>query len=212
MFDRTLNTPLPLSQWWAKNLQQICFTDTCMVHVFFWKKLFQSFWANRNIIIKKKLKPSYLVEVIKTNRIIDIICCIYTRCFTIKTPEMGVPTMPRNKCLDDMVLCQVQINLVLCRGEYFDWAMLFASKYMNEKVKFFFTEVLNIFLNFILNKISLWCDNKDRHRVNENIKSLIKSRNFAFNNLMWLINYIIMLQWNYSRKNWSRFFRIKTLS
>lgn len=68
---------------------------------------------------------------------------------------MGVPTMPRNKCLDDMVLCQVQINLVLCRGEYFDWAMLFASKYMNEKVKFFFTEVLNIFLNFILNKISL---------------------------------------------------------
>lgn len=53
---------------------------------------------------------------------------------------MGVPTMPRNKCLDDMVLCQVQINLVLCRGEYFDWAMLFASKYMNEKVKFFSTE------------------------------------------------------------------------
>ena len=70
-----------------------------------------------------------------------------------------------------------KINLVLRRSEYFDWVMLFAGKYMSEKVKFFFMEEFSI-SSSILFQTRLHPD----VIIKTEIKSLIKSRKFVFKN------------------------------
>ena len=50
---------------------------------------------------------------------------------------------------------------------------------MNEQVKLFNKTLLNIFHNFIPNKIIL-CDDKDPPWMNDKIKKLIKRKNWLF--------------------------------
>ena len=50
---------------------------------------------------------------------------------------------------------------------------------MHEQVELFNKTLLNIFHNFIPNKILL-CDDKDHPRMNDEIKNLIKRRNWLF--------------------------------
>ena len=57
--------------------------------------------------------------------------------------------------------------------EIFDWSHLFSGKNVHEQVELFNKTLLNIFHNFIPNKIIL-CDDKDLPWMNDEIKNLIK--------------------------------------
>ena len=63
--------------------------------------------------------------------------------------------------------------------EIFDWPSLFSGKNVHEQVELFNKTLLNIFHNFIPNKIIL-CDDKDPPWINGEIKNLIKRKNWLF--------------------------------
>ena len=63
--------------------------------------------------------------------------------------------------------------------EMFDWSYLFSGKNVHEQVELFNKMLLNIFQNFISNKIVL-CDGKDPPWMNDKIKNLIKRKNRLF--------------------------------
>ena len=62
--------------------------------------------------------------------------------------------------------------------EIFDWSYLFSGKNVHEQVGLFNKMLLNIFPNFIPNKIIL-CDDKDPPWMNDEIKKLIKRKKLA---------------------------------
>ena len=62
--------------------------------------------------------------------------------------------------------------------EIFDWSYLFSGKNVHEQVGLFNKTLLNIFPNFIPNKIIL-CDDKDPPWMNDEIKKLIKRKKLA---------------------------------
>ena len=62
--------------------------------------------------------------------------------------------------------------------EIFDWSYLFSGKIVHEQVGLFNKTLLNIFPNFIPNKIIL-CDDKDPPWMNDEIKKLIKRKKLA---------------------------------
>ena len=62
--------------------------------------------------------------------------------------------------------------------EIFDWSYLFSGKNVHEQVGLFNKTLLNIFPNFIPNKIIL-CDDKDPPWMNDEIKKLIKRKRLA---------------------------------
>ena len=68
------------------------------------------------------------------------------------------------------------INLVINR---FDWENLFDGKNVNEQVHLFNETILNIFRNFIPNKIKTFDDN-DPPWLNEQMKNLIRLKNKMF--------------------------------
>ena len=63
--------------------------------------------------------------------------------------------------------------------EIFDWFYIFSGKDVHEQVELFNKTLLNIFHNFIPNKIIL-CDDKDPPWMNDEIKNLIKRKNWLF--------------------------------
>ena len=63
--------------------------------------------------------------------------------------------------------------------EIFDWPSLFSGKNVHEQVELFNKTLLNIFHNFIPNKIIL-CDDKDPPWMNGEIENLIKRKNWLF--------------------------------
>ena len=64
--------------------------------------------------------------------------------------------------------------------EIFDWSYLFSGRNVHEPVELFNKTLLNIFHNFIPNKIIL-CDDKDPPWMNDEIKNLIKRKIGYFN-------------------------------
>ena len=66
-----------------------------------------------------------------------------------------------------------------CSIETFDWSYLYSGKNVHEQVEISNKTLLNIFHNFILNKIIL-CDDKDPPWMNDKIKDLIKRKNWLF--------------------------------
>ena len=63
--------------------------------------------------------------------------------------------------------------------EMFDWSYLFSGKNVHEQVELFNKTLINIFQNFISNKIIL-CDDKDPPWINGKIKNLIKRKSWLF--------------------------------
>ena len=63
--------------------------------------------------------------------------------------------------------------------EMFDWSYSFSGKNVHEQVELFNKTLLNIFQNFIPNKIIL-CGDKDPPWMNDKIKNLIKRKNWLF--------------------------------
>ena len=63
--------------------------------------------------------------------------------------------------------------------ESFDWSKLFSGKNVHEQVELFNKTLLNIFHNFIPNKIIL-CDDRDPPWMNDEIKKMIKRKNWLF--------------------------------
>ena len=63
--------------------------------------------------------------------------------------------------------------------ENFDWNKLFSSQDIHDQVNLFNTTILNIFRNFIPNKVIL-CDDKEPVWVNEEVRLLIKQKNLMF--------------------------------
>ena len=68
------------------------------------------------------------------------------------------------------------INLAIAR---FNWENLFIGKNVNEQVHLFNQTILNIFKNFIPNKVSIF-DDSDPPWINDQIKSLVKLKNEMF--------------------------------
>ena len=63
--------------------------------------------------------------------------------------------------------------------ESFDWSKLFSGKNVHEQVELFNKTLLNIFHNFIPNKIIV-CDDRDPPWMNDEIKKMIKRKNWLF--------------------------------
>ena len=63
--------------------------------------------------------------------------------------------------------------------EIFDWSYLFSGKNVHGQVELFNKTLINIFHNFIPNKIIL-CDDKDTPRMNDEVKNLIKRKTGYF--------------------------------
>ena len=63
--------------------------------------------------------------------------------------------------------------------EIFDWSYLFSGKNVHEQVELFNKTLLNFFHNFISSKTIL-CDDKDPPCMNDEIKNLIKRKNWLF--------------------------------
>ena len=59
--------------------------------------------------------------------------------------------------------------------ESFDWSKLFSGKNVHKQVKLFNKTLLNIFHNFIPNKIIV-CEDKDPPWMNGEIKKMIKRK------------------------------------
>ena len=69
-----------------------------------------------------------------------------------------------------------QINKAI---ENFDWNKLFSGQDIHDQVNLFNTTILNIFRNFIPNKVIL-CDDKEPAWVNEEVRLLIKQKKLMF--------------------------------
>ena len=63
--------------------------------------------------------------------------------------------------------------------ESFDWSKLFSGKNVHEQVELFNKTLLNIFHNFIPNKIIV-CDDRDPPWINDEIKKMIKGKKWLF--------------------------------
>ena len=72
-----------------------------------------------------------------------------------------------------------ETDSINCSIEIFGWSYLFSDKNVHEQAELFDKTLLNIFHNFIPNKISLRND-KDRPWMNDEIKTLIKRKNQLF--------------------------------
>ena len=70
---------------------------------------------------------------------------------------------------------KAQTDLINRAIDQFDWVNLFLDKNINEQVILFNRTILNIFHNFIPNKIIL-CDDRDPPWMNEKIKQLIRQK------------------------------------
>ena len=70
---------------------------------------------------------------------------------------------------------KAQTDLINRAIDQFDWVNLFLDKNINEQVILFNRTILNIFHNFIPNKIIL-CDDRDPPWMNEKIKQLIRKK------------------------------------
>ena len=70
---------------------------------------------------------------------------------------------------------KAQTDLINRAIDQFDWINLFLDKNINEQVILFNRTILNIFHNFIPNKIIL-CDDRDPPWMNEKIKQLIRKK------------------------------------
>ena len=71
---------------------------------------------------------------------------------------------------------KAQVNLINKAIENFDWNELFSGQNIHNQIKLFNTTILNIFRNFIPNKVIL-CDDKESPWVNDEIRLLIKQKN-----------------------------------
>ena len=60
----------------------------------------------------------------------------------------------------------------------FDWSKLFSGKNVHEQVELFNKTLLNIFQNFIPNKIIV-CDDRDPPWMDDEIKKMIKIKKLA---------------------------------
>ena len=74
---------------------------------------------------------------------------------------------------------KAQADLINRAIDRFDWVNLFLDKNINEQVLLFNRTILNIFHNFIPNKIIL-CDDRDPLWMNDRIKHLIKKKKAIF--------------------------------
>ena len=74
---------------------------------------------------------------------------------------------------------KAQFDLINKAIENFDWNKLFSGQYVHNQVNLFNTTILNIFRNFILNKVIL-CNDKEPPWVNEEVRLLIKQKNLMF--------------------------------
>ena len=74
---------------------------------------------------------------------------------------------------------KAQTDLINRAIDQFDWVDLFLDEHINEQVNLFNQTILNIFHNFISNKIIL-CDDRDPSWMNERIKRLIKKKKAMF--------------------------------
>ena len=72
-----------------------------------------------------------------------------------------------------------ETDSINCSIEIFDWSYLFSGKNVHEQVELFKKMLLNIFHNFIPNKMVL-CDDKDPPWMNDEIKNLTKRKNWLF--------------------------------
>ena len=70
-----------------------------------------------------------------------------------------------------------QFDLINKAIKNFDWNKLFSSQDIHDQVNLFNTTILNIFRNFIPNKVIL-CDDKEPAWVSEEIRLLIKQKKF----------------------------------
>ena len=74
---------------------------------------------------------------------------------------------------------KAQTDLINRAIDQFDWINLFLDKNINEQVILFNRTILNIFHNFIPNKIIL-CDDRDPPWMNEKIKHLTDKKKAIF--------------------------------
>ena len=72
-----------------------------------------------------------------------------------------------------------ETDLINCSIESFNWSKLFSGKNVHEQVELFNKTLLNIFHNFIPNKIIV-CDDRDPPWMNDEIKKMIKRKNWLF--------------------------------
>ena len=70
-------------------------------------------------------------------------------------------------------------DLINRSTESFDWSNLFSGKNVHEQVELFNETLLNIFYDFIPNKIIV-CDDRDPPWMNDEIKKMIKRKNWLF--------------------------------
>ena len=71
-----------------------------------------------------------------------------------------------------------ETDLINCSIESFNWSKLFSGKNVHEQVELFNKTLLNIFHNFIPNKIIV-CDDRDPPWMNDEIKKMIKIKKLA---------------------------------
>ena len=74
---------------------------------------------------------------------------------------------------------KAQFDLINKTIENFDWNKLFSGQNIHDQVNLFNTTILNIFRNFIPNKVIL-CDDKEPAWVNEEVRFSIKQKNLMF--------------------------------
>ena len=74
---------------------------------------------------------------------------------------------------------KAQVNLINKAIENFDWNELFSGQNIHNQIKLFNTTILNIFRNFVPNKVIL-CDDKESPWVNDEIRLLIKRKNLIY--------------------------------
>ena len=74
---------------------------------------------------------------------------------------------------------KTQTDSINCGVNQFHWFNLFLDKNINKQVILFNQTILNIFYNFIPNKIIL-CDDRDPPWMNDSIKHVIKKKKAIF--------------------------------
>ena len=74
---------------------------------------------------------------------------------------------------------KANINAINQSIDQFDWDTLFLGKEIENQISLFNTTLLNIFKNFIPNKLIV-CNDKDPPWINDKIKELIKQKNELF--------------------------------
>ena len=113
--------------------------------------------------------------------------------------DAGVHISPHSKCHHQVIYAKLnlqieypppytrevrdygktQFDLINKAIENFDWNKLFSGQDIHDQVNLFNTEILNLFRNFISNKVIL-CDDKEPPWVNEEVRLLIKQKQLMF--------------------------------